>query len=44
MQKRGSDLESASDKKLTRQDRFLADNDIVTPWGELHKPIESCYP
>ena len=44
MQKSFSDLEYAAKKKLTRRDRFLAEIDGVTPWGELHKLIEPHYP
>ena len=44
MQKSFSDLEYAAKKKLTRRDRFLAEIDLATPWGKLHKLIEPCYP
>ena len=44
MQKSFADLEYAAKKKLTRRDRFLAENDSVTPWGKLHKLIEPFYP
>lgn len=40
MQKSFSDLEYAAKKKLTRRDRFLAEIDVATPWGKLHKVIE----
>ena len=44
MQKSFSDLEYAAKKKLTRRDRFLAEIDVATPWGKLHKLIEPHYP
>ena len=44
MQKSFSDLEYAAKKKLTRRDRFLAEIDLATPWGKLHKLIEPHYP
>lgn len=44
MQKSFSDLEYAAKKKLTRRDRFLSEIDSVTPWGKLHKAVESFYP
>ena len=44
MQKSFSDLEYAAKKKLTRRDRFLAEIDVATPWGQLHKLIEPHYP
>ena len=44
MQKSFSDLEYAAKKKLTRRDRFLAEIELATPWGKLHKLIEPHYP
>jgi IS5 family transposase len=44
MQKSFSDLEYAAKKKLTQRDLFLAEIDSVTPWGKLHKLVESFYP
>lgn len=44
MQKSFFDLEYAAKKKLTRRDRFLGEIDSVTPWGKLHKAVESFYP
>jgi IS5 family transposase len=44
MQKSFSDLEYATNKKLTRRDRFLAEIDSVMPCGRLHKLIEPFYP
>ena len=44
MQKSFSDLEYAAKKKLTRRDRFLAEIDLATPWGKLHRLIEPHYP
>jgi IS5 family transposase len=44
MQKSFSDLEYAAKKKLTRRDRFLAEIDSVTPWGQLHQAVEPFYP
>lgn len=44
MQKSFSDLEYASEKKLTRRDRFLFEIDQATPWGRLHYGIKPFYP
>ena len=44
MQTSFSDLEYAAKKKLTRRNRFLAEIDLATPWGKLHKLIEPHYP
>jgi hypothetical protein len=34
-----SELEYAAKKKQTRRDRFLAEIEAVTPWGELERTI-----
>jgi IS5 family transposase len=39
-----SELEYAAKKKLTRRDRFLAQIEAVTPWGQLVALIEPHYP
>lgn len=44
MQRSFSDLEYAAKKKLARRDRFLAEIDQVTYWGQLHKLIGPFYP
>jgi IS5 family transposase len=36
-------LEYATNQKLTRRDRFLAEIDSVTPWGKLHQAVEPIY-
>lgn len=44
MQSSFSDLEYAAKKKQTKRDRFLAELEAVTPWGELEKVIAPFYP
>lgn len=44
MQKSFSDLEYANKKKLTRQDRFLAELERITLWDKLQLAIEPFYP
>ena len=39
-----SELEYAAKKKQTRRDRFLAEIEAVTPWGELERTITPFYP
>ena len=43
MQKSFNELEYDAKKKLTRRDRLLAEIDVATPWGKLHKLIEAHY-
>lgn len=44
MQTSFSEYEYASKKRLTRRDRFLAEIEAMTPWGELLAAIERHYP
>ena len=44
MQASFSELEYAAKKKQTRRDRFLAEIDAVTPWGELERTVTPFYP
>jgi transposase, IS5 family len=44
MQSSFSELEYAAKKRRTRRDRFLAEIEAVTPWGELVSAIEAFYP
>ena len=44
MQTSFSDYEYASKKRQTRRDRFLAEMEAMTPWGELVSAIERQYP
>ena len=44
MQTSFSEYEYASKKRQTRRDRFLAEIEAMTPWGELVAAIESHYP
>jgi IS5 family transposase len=39
-----SELECASKKKQTRQDRFLAEIEAITPWASLMNVLAPCYP
>jgi len=44
MQSSFSEYEYASKKRVTRRDRFLAQIEAMTPWGELVAAIERHYP
>ena len=44
MQTSFSEYEYASKKRQTRRDRFLAEIETMTPWGELVAAIERHYP
>ena len=44
MQTSFSEYEYASKKRQTRRDRFLAEIEAMTPWGELVAAIERHYP
>ena len=44
MQTSLSEYEHASRKRQTRRDRFLAEIEAMTPWGELVSAIERHYP
>ena len=44
MQTSFSEYEYASKKRQTRRDRFLAEIEAMTPWGELVTAIERHYP
>jgi IS5 family transposase len=44
MQTSFSELEYVTKRKQTRQDRFLAEIEAVTPWAELEAVIEPFYP
>jgi transposase, IS5 family len=44
MQSSFSEYEYASKKRVTRRDRFLAEIEAMTPWGELVAAIERHYP
>ena len=44
MQTSFSEYEYASKKRQTRRDRFLAEIEAMTPWGELVVAIERHYP
>ena len=44
MQLSFSELEYASQKKVTRRDRFLAEIEAMTPWSALEAELEAFYP
>jgi IS5 family transposase len=44
MQTSFSEYEYASKKRQPRRDRFLAEIEAMTPWGELVAAIERHYP
>ena len=43
-QSRFSDIEYQSEKKTTREEKFLSEIDRVLPWKLLLKPIQKHYP